>query len=140
MGSLIFNSCLDDAWRGLIDFENDDFKVMLVQNSYIPNKDTHTKRSDVIGDEVPDGDGYTAGGADVTINVVKDLAADKIDVSLGGANWPASTIQAQYAVYYKSRGGAPSADEILVVIDFGGNVNSTNGTFTLSNSTLRIQN
>jgi hypothetical protein len=43
-------------------------------------------------------------------------------------------------VYYKSRGGASSADELVAYIDFGADITSTAGTWSLSASTLRIQN
>lgn len=138
MSSLIFNSCLDDAMRALVDFESDNFKVLLVGSGYSPNKDVHTRRSDVT-DEVS-GAGYAAGGKTAAVGVTKDLANDRIDVSLGGASWPAASINARFAVYYKSRGGDPSLDELVAAIDFGGDVVSTNGTFTLTESTLRIQN
>jgi len=44
-------------------------------------------------------------------------------------------------VVYKSRGGASSADELVCYLDFGSDVVSTNGTFSVSvTSPLRIQN
>jgi hypothetical protein len=43
-------------------------------------------------------------------------------------------------VYYKSRGGAASADELIAVIEFTGDVSSISGDFTLTASTLRFQN
>jgi hypothetical protein len=138
MASMIFNSCLDDAARGNIDFDTDTFKVMLVTSTYAPNKDTHLKRSSVTNEVV--GTGYTAGGAAATVTVTKDTANDRIDISLGAAAWASSTITARAAVYYKSRGGASSADELVAYIDFGADIISTNGTFNLSASTLRIQN
>lgn len=139
MASLIFNSCLDDAFRGNIDFDTDTFKVMLVTSAYTPNKDTHTKRSDVTN-EVSASGTYAAGGATATVTVTKDTANDRIDVSLGGGSFTGATITARAAVYYKSRGGASSADELVAYIDFGSDITSTAGTFTLSASTLRIQN
>lgn len=138
MASLIFNSALDDALRGSIDFDTDSFAVMLVTSSYSPDKDTHTKRSDVTNEV--SGVGYVAGGSGVTVTVTKDTANDRIDISLGSASWASATITAAAAVYYKSRGGLASADELVAYIDFGGNVISTNGTFSLTASTLRIQN
>jgi hypothetical protein len=60
--------------------------------------------------------------------------------TLGGAAWPTSTITARTAVYYKSRGGAASADELVAVVDFGSDVVSTADTFTLSASTITAQN
>lgn len=138
MASLIYNSCLDDVCRALVDLDSDTFKVMLVTSTYTPDKDTHTKRSDVTNEVV--GTGYTAGGAAATVTVTKDTANDRIDTSLGAASWSTSTITARGAVYYKSRGGAASADELVAYIDFGSNIVSTAGTFSLTASTLRIQN
>ena len=138
MASLIYNSGLDDIFRGNIVPSSDTFKVMLVTSAYTPNKDTHTKRSDVTNEVT--GTGYSAGGAAATVTVTKDTANDRIDVSLGGASWPTATITARAAVYYKSRGGASSADELVAYIDFGSDVTSTAGTFALTASTLRLQN
>lgn len=138
MASLIFNSALDDAFRAIVDFDSDTFKCLLVTSSYTPNKDTHTKRSDVTNEV--SGTGYSAGGAAATFSVTKDTSNDRIDVSLGAVSWSSSTITAAGAVYYKSRGGASSADELVAYIDFGGNIVSTNGTFSLTASTLRLQN
>lgn len=138
MTSLIYNSFFEDLARGAIDLDSDTFKVMLVTSGYAENKDTHTKRSDVTNEV--SGTGYTAGGAAVTITITKDTANDRLDVTLGGASWPSATIAGRKAVYYKSRGGAASADELIAVNDFGSDVTSTAGTFTLNSSTLRIQN
>jgi len=43
-------------------------------------------------------------------------------------------------VYYKRRGGLASADELVAVNDFGSDVTTSSGTFTLNASTVRIQN
>lgn len=139
MASLIFNSGLDDAVRNLVDFDTDSFKCMLVTSAYTPNKDTHLKRSDVTNELAVAG-GYVAGGFAATVGVTKDTANDRIDISLGGISIPASTITARGAVYYKSRGGAASADEIIAYIDFGSDIISTAGTWALTASTLRLQN
>lgn len=139
MASLVFNLALNAWAKGNIDFDTDTFKVMLVTSSYSPNKDTHDFRDDVTNEV--SGTGYTAGGAAVTVTVnAVDTANDREEITLGGASWPTSTITAAGAVYYKSRGGAASADEIIAYIDFGGNVVSSGGTFTLNSSTLRLQN
>jgi hypothetical protein len=138
MASLIYNSALDDAARALIDFDSDTFKVMLVTSAYTPDKDTHLKRSSVTNEVT--GTGYTAGGAAATVTVTKDTTNDRVDISLGALSLPTSTITARGAVYYKSRGGASSADELVAYIDFGADIASTGGTFSLSASTLRLQN
>jgi hypothetical protein len=138
MASLIYNSFWDDAIRGLIDVDGVTVKVMLVTSSYAENKDAHTKRSDVTNEV--SGTGYTAGGAVSSVTVTKDTANDRIDIVLGQVSWPASTITARKAVYYVSRGGAASADELIAVSVFDSDVVSSGGPLTLNASTVRLQN
>ncbi len=143
MASLIFNRALELWARGNIDFDTDTFKVMLVTSAYpaagdATAKDTHDFRDDVTNEVT--GTGYTAGGNTATVSVTLDTANDRVDITLGGTTWPSSTITARKAVYYKSRGGAASADELIAINDFGSDVTTSAGTFTLNASTLRIQN
>jgi len=138
MASLIFNKALEAWAKGLIDFDSDTFKVMLTTSAYSEDKGVHDFRNDVTNEV--SGAGYTAGGNNVAVSATLDAANNRIDITLGGTTWPSSTITARKAVYYKSRGGAPSADEIIAVNDFGEDKVSALGTFTLNASTLRIQN
>lgn len=138
MPSLIYNRALELWARGSIDFDTDTFRVMLTTSAYTEDKDAHDFRNDVTNEVT--GAGYTAGGNVATVSVTLDTVNDRIDISLGGTTWPSSTITARKAVYYKARGGAASADELVAVNDFGSDVVTTSGTFTLNASTLRLQN
>jgi hypothetical protein len=138
MASLIYNSCIDDTARGNIDFDTDTFKAMLVTSSYTPNKDSHEKRDDVTNEAT--GTGYTAGGATSTVTVTKDNANDKVTIQFGAVSWASSTVTARGCVYYKSRGGASSADELVAYNDFGSDVSSSGGTFSVAASTITLQN
>ena len=138
MPSLIYNSFLEDLARGAIDADTDTFRVLLTTAAYSENKDTHLKRSDVTNEVT--GSGYTAGGVVATVTVTKDVANDRLDITLGAVSWPTSTITARKAVYYKARGGAATADELVAVNDFGSDVTSTGATFSLALSTVRFQN
>lgn len=138
MASLIYNRGLELWARGSIDFDTDTFRWMLTTSAYSEDKDAHDFRNDVTNEVT--GTGYTAGGAVATVTVNLDTANDRVDVTLGGVNWPSSTITARKAVLYKARGGVSSADELVAVNDFGADVSTTAGTFTLAASTLRIQN
>lgn len=137
MASLIYNSAVDDLARALIDFDADTFKILLVTSSYAPNKDTHTKRSDVTNEVT--GTGYTAGGVTSACTVTKDTANDKVTLGFAAVSWGSSTITAAGAVIYKSTGTA-SADPLVAYIDFGGNVSSNGGTFSVGTSTITLQN
>lgn len=140
MASLVYNSYFDDAARNNINVATDTFKMMLVTSTYVPDKDTHLKRSSVTNEVT--GTGYTAGGQTTALTVTKDLANDRLDVAIGApAGWTGSTITARAAVVYKARGGANTADELVAYLDFGADVTSTNGTFSVTVTTpIRIQN
>lgn len=143
MASLIYGSCVRDFLTGAIDFDTDTFKAMLVNSTYDAiadetKRDSHTKRSDVTANEVT-GTNYTAGGASCTVSVAAyDGTNNRVDVTLGSVSWASSTITASGLVVYKSRGGADTADELVAYIDFGAEITSTNGTFSVTASTLRL--
>lgn len=143
MASFNYNSVIDDMTSGNIDFGSDTFKVLLVTDSYIPDKRNHTKRSDITNEV--SGSGYLIGGADVTVTKTVDSAHNIVNVSLGSASWANSTITARGAVYFKSLGGASSNDPLISFIEFvvagvPADVRSINGLFSLSHSTMRIEN
>jgi hypothetical protein len=138
MASLLYNSALNDQARGLIDFDTDSFKMLLVTSAYVVNKDTHTKRSDVTSEVT--GTGYTAGGAATACTVALNTATDQLTLTFAQTSWPASTITARAGVIYKARGGAATADELIGYADFGADVSSTAGTFTVNSGTFTLQN
>lgn len=138
MASLIYNSAIDDMARGAIDFDTDTFKAMLVTSAYAPDKDTHLKRSSVTNEV--SGTGYTAGGATSAVTVTKDTANDKVTIQFAAVSWANSTVTARGCVYYKSRGGASSADELVAYNDFNADVSSSGGTFNVAASTITLQN
>jgi hypothetical protein len=138
MASLIYNSAIDDIVRGAIDADTDTFKALLVTSSYSPNKDTDLKRS-AVTNEVS-GTGYTAGGVTTACTVTKDTANDRVTLQFAAVSWATSTITARALVIYKSLGGASSADALVAYNDFGSDVSSTAGTFSVAASTITLQN
>jgi hypothetical protein len=121
-----------------VDVDDDDWKVMLVTSSYTPDQFAHSRRDDITNEVT--GTGYTAGGATCTGAVTRNDGAGTITITFGSVNWPSSTVTAAGAVYYKSRGGASSADEIAVFNDFEANVSSSSSTFTVAATTITINN
>jgi hypothetical protein len=136
----IFDSALEDFLKGQIIIGTDTFKMMLLTSTAAPSKSGWAKRSDVTNEVA--GTGYTAAGQAVTVTTTAAAgASDKESINLADVSWAASTITARYAVVYKSRGGASTADNLLALIDFGADFTDTNGTFTVHMSTqLSIQN
>lgn len=140
MASFIYDSFWDDVAKGNIVLSTDTFKLMLTTSSYTPSKSAHAKRSDITNEVT--GTGYTAGGAAATITLTAASGnADLEAFNMADVSWTTATITAAYAVLYKSRGGAASADNLVWLIDFGGNFTSTAGTFTVHmSSSFGVQN
>lgn len=115
-----------------IDWTADTIKVQLHTSSYTPDQDTHDYHDDLTN-EVANGNGYTTGGATLgsatiayngTTNVVKLDGAD--------ASWTSSTITARYAVIVDTTPGSSATNPLLGYVDFGADVSSTNGTFSIN--------
>jgi hypothetical protein len=138
MASVIYTRGLFAALTGTIDLDTDDYKVLLTTSSYTENKD-HDYRSDVTN-EVANGNGYTTGGNTCTVTVTLDDTNDRVEVSLGGTSWASSSFTSRKAVYYRHRGGAASADELIFCNEFDSDKITSNNTLTVAASTLRIQN
>lgn len=132
---LVYDSFLDDVVSGNI-VKTDTFKCMLSTSAYTANIGTHTKRSDVTNEVT--GTGYTAGGNTVVPTFTKDTTNHRLTVTVPQTTWTSSTITARSMTCYKSRGGASSADELFFHNDFGSDVSTTNGTFTVNASTIHF--
>lgn len=111
-----------------IDYLTDTIKCALVTSSYTPNQTTHEWWSDVSANETS-GTGYSAGGATLAS---KTISASSLVTTMDAADpsWASSTITARYAVFYKDT-GTGSTSPLIAYADFGGNISSTNGTFTV---------
>lgn len=137
MASLIYTSFLDNVAKGAIDCDSDTFKAMLVTAAYTPSQSTDTKRNNVTNEVT--GTGYTAGGVASTATVTKVIATNQVTIQFNTVSWTGSTITARGCVYYKSRGGASSADELVAYVDFGSNVSTVSGTFSVTATTIALE-
>lgn len=137
MASFVYNTTLFKTYDSTFDWNAGTTKVALVTSAYTPDKDAHDFFNDVTNEVV--GTGYTAGGNTVTPTVTQDNANDEIDIVLPGTSWSSSTITARAAVYYRDT-GTPATSELIAYIDFGSDIVSSNGTFTLTQSTYTVGN
>ncbi len=114
--------------RGDIDFDTATVKVLLLNNTYLLDKDIHAFRSDLTGEIT--GAGYTAGGATVgTITTVYDAANDRAQVDGADVTWTALSATFRYAVMYLDT-GTPTTSRLLQCMDFGADT-TVNGDTTL---------
>lgn len=117
-----------------MDLDTDTIKHILLTASYTPNQGTHDFRDDLGANEATGGSGYPSGGF--------TLASKTLAVATLTLNWDAADISQaitggpfafRYGVYYKSRGGAASADELIGYVDYGAQ-SVTDATINITNT------
>jgi len=107
-------------------------KVMLVDNSYVVDIDTHLTKAeiDALAVEVS-GTGYVAGGADVVSRTTTvDTTNDWCRYDAADVVWAASTITARGAIIYLDTGVA-NTSTLISFVDFGVDKVSSSGDFTI---------
>lgn len=127
--ALFYGPAFVSAFNGLIDFDTDTIKVALLTSAYTPNQDAHDFFNDITNEVV--GTGYTAGGATLAgASITYTGGTNTLKLDGNDVSWPASTITARYAVIYKSTGTA-STSPLIALVDFGADVVSTAGAFSI---------
>lgn len=107
-------------------------KLMLVQDAYTPNFDTHDFRNDVTNEPGNSGT-YSSGGSIVTTTelTVASPAATQIKYSFDNVSWTGTTITARGTVLYHTT-GSNTTDELVCANTFGSDVTTAGGTFSVT--------
>lgn len=122
----------DVSWSG-----SNVIKVLLLTDTYSPNQDSHDFYDDITAisnAEVANGNGYTTGGKVMSLGSrVINVDTGTNETRLDGEDmiWTSSTITAKYAIVYMDSGTAATSP-LLGYADFGQNVASSNGNFTIT--------
>lgn len=125
------------AWNKELDLDSDTIKVMLCTSSYVPNQDTHQYKSSITNEVT--GTGYTAGGNTLTSTVVAyTTGTNVLNFDAADTVWATSTITARYAVVYDSTPGTDATRPLICYVDFGADVISSGGNFTIAWDALGI--
>jgi hypothetical protein len=118
-----YNSVHRDCVNGAIDLDNNAasaFKLMLLGSGYTFSA-THTTVSDVVANEIANGNGYTSGGKALT-NITLTLLGGVATFDADDVEWTASggSISARYAVLFYDAGAASDSQrELISIVDFG---------------------
>lgn len=139
MASLLYTTAKRDLMAGTIDLNTDTIYVMLMAATYttVADASSHDFRDDVTahGITATAGDGYTAGGVEITSPVVSADLTNNLGYYDGAdVAWADATLTARGAVVYKSTGDA-TTDPLVCWFDFGSDQTATSGTFTIQWST-----
>lgn len=99
-------------------------RCALLTDSYSPDLENDETFADVSGDEVPDGDGYSSDGTELTNKSLSVDSSGRTVFDADDAVWENSTIDARYAVVYEE-----SSDVLLTLVDFEEELSSQDGDF-----------
>ena len=107
-----------------INFNTDEFKVMLVSSGYTPNIDTHRYKSDIVGE--CNGVGYTAGGLTLT-NIQYTIDGTRATFSADNPRWNELELDnVRYIVLYDNTPTLDTQKPLLCYIDLGDTLNVIN--------------
>lgn len=116
---------IDTAGQSL---EAETHKTLMVTNTFTPNYDTMDFRDDVTNEV--SGTGYTAGGNALTTTELT-IASGSLTFDAADTTWSSSTItNARGAIHYFNVGTA-ATDQLVYLLNFGSDVSTTNGLFTI---------
>jgi len=135
----LYNKTIDRVVRGQTDMDAVSVKCMLVSSGYTFNQ-AHDFRDDITSEVT--GTGYTASGAASSVTVTTDGGNNRTTVTLGQVQWNAAggSLTARQAVYYVTRGGAASADELLCCVTSDADITATNDNWTAAAQTIHFTN
>lgn len=125
MASGIYNRFKANLMNKEIDLEADTIKVALLNNSHSFTA-THNTYSQISGNEIANGSGYTTGGAALANKAVTQSATTKWDAD--DSSWTSFTATIYHAVIWDD---TIATDDLICSIDFGGAQTITAGTFTI---------
>lgn len=110
-----------------------DVKAQLIQNAYTPNFDTDAFRSTTTTNEPGASGTYAAGGSVLTTTDITPAspAATQEKYATASPSWTSATITARGLIGYILIGTA-GTDMLLWDSDFGADVSSTAGTYTVT--------
>jgi len=127
MASGVYNRFKANLANKIVDIEGDTLKIALLDSNHSFDAD-HNTWADVSANEVS-GTGYTAGGQALSnASVTQDNTNDLAKLDADDVTWSGSTITAAFAVIYDD---TLANKDLICCIDFGGDISSTNGDFTI---------
>lgn len=141
MANEIANSAKSMIMKGQVVFPTDVFKIILMDLGFVFDKDNHNAYADVSAYELPTANGYTAGGATLTLDAVTtDNTEDRCEVTFLNVQWTASggSLATVGAIIYDDSTDTGSADDytdaVITWLDANGTQTVADGAaLTISN-------
>ena len=138
MANQVPNTFKAMLWKGQITGLTDTFKIILMQDGFTFDQDSHHCYADVLASEVTTGNGYTQGTKTLTgVSIDIDDTSDRAEVTWDNVTWNATggSIVASGAIIYNDStvstgdGGADDyTDAIVSYKDAGGTLTAVDTT------------
>ena len=126
--------------QGDVDFSADVFKIILMESGFSFDRDAHHEYADVSGNELPTGNGYTAGGITLAgVAVTEDDANDRTTITWNNVSWVASGGPIGPSPGAIILDDTDANDSLVGYIDFGAEYTQADGgTATVTNIEVRV--
>ncbi len=139
MANIITNAYINDILDELVSLgTGGKLVVRLLQNSAVGNVGVNIATwSNLQAFEVTNGNGYTTGGVPLA-----NVSKNNNKLTANNVQWPASTISARYGVVVDITNAEPEDQRVIMIIDFGSLLESTDGIFEIawgSNGVLGLE-
>lgn len=138
--SFIYNAAVDKIVRGQVDFDTDSFEIALLSGAA---QDTTVEKVNFdfmndITSELSIGNGYDDRRS-TTPSISQN--GNNLEIDFSAVSWTNASITASGAVIICNKGADDAANPVVAYLNFGNNVTSSDGTFTVSiTSPLTIAN
>ncbi|WP_280451530.1 hypothetical protein [Nocardia cyriacigeorgica] len=109
-----------------------ELRAVLLTSAYAPDLDTHRYQSSLTN-ELPTGNGYTAGGQVLTgKSLAYDAATNTAWLDLDNPIWTPSTITARYCAIVDTQSGVAATNPLIALVDFEADKSSDNAPFEIN--------
>jgi hypothetical protein len=140
MAATLTNKFFYSLSTKLVDFENDVFKIILMDTGFTFDRDTHQYYADVSAYELLTGNGYTQFDKTLSgVAVTEDNLNDRCSVTWNNPQWTASGGDIGPMAGAMILDDTVASDLVVGYIDFGGDqTQADGGVATIGNVEVRI--
>jgi hypothetical protein len=133
VAAFFYGNAFVSAFNKEIDFNSDDIRVAILDNTHVPSQDSHNYFDDVVADEVV-GTGYTAGGVVLgTPTISYDGGTNTFKLDGDNISIPDSVITGRFAVVYSRTPATDATRPLIACVDFEADISSSGpGVFSIT--------
>ena len=114
MSNQVPNSFKTMLWKGQIAAGSHTFKIILMDNAFTFDEDTHNAYADISSSELPTANGYTVGGVTLSgVTITTDNTQNRCEVTFNNAQWTAAggSLSTSGAIIYNDSTAVGSGDD-----------------------------